>query len=58
MLSMYKEQTNYRTRLKFRGINFRGLIRTEFRGYLFSWGVFFVAKPSLDFSVFSQALAH
>ena len=36
-------QVNYRTRSKFRGINFRGLIRTEFRGYLFSWEVLFVA---------------
>ena len=45
----------YHTRIKFRGINFRGLIRTEFRGYLFSWGLLFVAKPSLNFSVLSSA---
>ena len=42
-------------RLKFRGINFRGLIRTEFCEYLFLWGVLFVAKPSLEFSVLSSA---
>ena len=54
MVLTFEGLHDYRMRLKFRGINFRGLIRTEFRGYLFSWGVLFVAKPSLDFSVLSS----
>ena len=40
----YERVCMYCTGLKFRGINFRGLIQTKFRGYLFSWGVLFVAK--------------
>ena len=32
----------YRTRTKFRGINFRALARSEFRGSIFSCGVIFV----------------
>ena len=39
----------YRTRIKFRGINFRVLIQAEFRGYLISWGFYFVVTRLLRF---------
>ena len=35
-------RNSYRTRTKFRGINFRALAGSEFRGSIFSCGVIFV----------------
>ena len=48
--------TTYRTRIKFRGLNFRVVISNQIRGSLFSWGVnfcghipYFILKDTIEY---------